>query len=560
MIQDKLIKIGTIESEHALWQASRVRAAIAELGYRTAIIPLPPSGDDVDNLNAALLSQTIDIGVYSMIDVPLCLQDGIVQAAVLERNEPYEVLLYKEADQVMTKYEGHVAANTSLRKAQWLNRYAKHSVDRTGGPIETQLQALKDSEWNGAVFSGSLLGDLDKLSENHLRLDWMLPAPAQDAIVACTRAEDTDCLEICADVNHEESELCTHIERDFMRALDGDYLAPIGALAEVSKNWRGVSQIELRGVLLSLDGQEKIEVNKSAKLSEAHMLGHDCAQDVIVDGGKAILDMVAIQTTKERKRRKPVPANKDVKTRAKTGAKKSPLPSGASVQTQKKSAPSPTDLISLVSTQKLADEHLAMLRKRYRVENLDFIQTVYSTIPPEAVRTDSMIIASTASVDSLLASFPRLNLRFKNIYCVGEKTRRLVEERLGRVLYTADTPRELAIYLCQNMSGRAITYFCSTLRRDDLPDLLAKHNIKVTEVPAYEMRNASHEIKRSVDGVLFFNPAGVRSYIQNNSTEVPVFCMGEITAVEANKHFENVQSTKLASTEHMLQLVNKHFA
>ena len=110
------------------------------------------------------------------------------------------------------------------------------------------------------------------------------------------------------------------------------------------------------------------------------------------------------------------------------------------------------------------------------------------------------------------------------------------------------------------MSGRAVTYFCSTLRRDDLPDILAKHHIKVTEIPAYEMRNTSQKIGRDIDGVLFFNPASVRSYVQVNSTDMPAFCMGDITAIEAGKHFKNVQSTKLASTEHMLQLVNKHFA
>ena len=148
-------------------------------------------------------------------------------------------------------------------------------------------------------------------------------------------------------------------------------MLPVGAFAEISKNWRGTFEIELRGVLLSLDGRTKLEVNKTAKLSQAQTLGAECAQEVLSGGGKFLMDENAKQIGFENARRKTVSQqDKSVKTRAVTGAQKTA--NQEAEQPLKKRTRRSTDLISLVSTQKLAEEHLAMLRKRYRVENLDF--------------------------------------------------------------------------------------------------------------------------------------------------------------------------------------------
>ena len=96
----KRIRIGTRESELALWQANKVRKELAILGYESVLVPIKSMGDIVldkplyelgvtgvftKNLDVALLNGEIDIAVHSFKDVPTALPAGIVQAAVLKR-------------------------------------------------------------------------------------------------------------------------------------------------------------------------------------------------------------------------------------------------------------------------------------------------------------------------------------------------------------------------------------------------------------------------------------------------------------------------------------------
>jgi porphobilinogen deaminase len=96
----KVIRIGTRDSQLALWQANKVRKELAALGYESILVPIKSTGDIVldtplyemgitgiftKNLDLALLDGKIDIAVHSLKDVPTALPNGIVQAAVLKR-------------------------------------------------------------------------------------------------------------------------------------------------------------------------------------------------------------------------------------------------------------------------------------------------------------------------------------------------------------------------------------------------------------------------------------------------------------------------------------------
>ena len=63
----------------------------------------------------------------------------------------------------------------------------------------------------------------------------MIPAPAQGAIMITALEEDEEIRTICAEINHEETEICTTIEREFLNRLEGGCTAPIGALAYLIK-------------------------------------------------------------------------------------------------------------------------------------------------------------------------------------------------------------------------------------------------------------------------------------------------------------------------------------
>ncbi len=296
----KTIRIGTRDSELALWQAHTVQNHLEKLGHKTQLIPVKSTGDIVldkplyelgitgiftKTLDIAMLNNDIDIAVHSMKDVPTALPKGIVEAAVLERANVKDILVHKGLDFLNSK--GTIATGSLRRKAQWLHKYPDHEVVDLRGNVNTRMQKLTNSNWNGAIFAAAGLERINLKPENYIDLDWMIPAPAQGAMLVVAKEEDTYCREALAVLNHKTSEICVHIEREFLRELEGGCTAPIGAFAKINKE-----QIYFVGALFSLDGSKKVEVIKEVKIGREEDFGKICAQEVLNNGGRDLMEEI----------------------------------------------------------------------------------------------------------------------------------------------------------------------------------------------------------------------------------------------------------------------------
>ena len=85
-----------------------------------------------------------------------------------------------------------------------------------------------------------------------------------------------------------------------------------------------------------------------------------------------------------------------------------------------------------------------------------------------------------------MSNFSAVELQFKNIYCVGRRTKKLIEKQIGKVKYSEKNAQKLAEYLTKEIKGQEVTYFCSDLRLDTLPKVLTENGITVNEVEAYK--------------------------------------------------------------------------
>ncbi len=294
----KVIKIGTRDSQLALWQAETVQNKLISLGYKTEIIPVKSTGDVVldkplyelgitgiftKTLDVAMLNGSVDIAVHSMKDVPTLLPTGIIQSAVLERANTSDILVYKELD--FLNSDGVIATGSLRRKAQWLHRYPSHKVVDLRGNVNLRLKKLEESSWNGAIFAKAGLERIKVLPEDYMELDWMVPAPAQGAVVVHTMENDNYTSEAVSKLNDGETDTCTQIERSFLRKLEGGCTAPIGALATINGG-----DISFEGVLFSLDGTQKISIkHKGIKVSEAITFAEKCANEILSNGGKDLM-------------------------------------------------------------------------------------------------------------------------------------------------------------------------------------------------------------------------------------------------------------------------------
>ncbi len=294
----KKIKIGTRDSELALWQAKTVEKLLNDLGYKTEIIAVKSQGDLLldkplyelgitgiftKTLDIAMINGEIDIAVHSMKDVPTALPIGIMQGAVLKRANANDILVYKNNLDFLEN-EGTIpiviGTGSLRRQAMWLNKYPKHKVVDLRGNVNTRLQKLSDNNWNGAIFAAAGLERLNLKPKNFIDLSWMIPAPAQGAMVVHAMINDEFSKNAVAELNDLETDICTYIERQFLRTLEGGCTAPIGALAIFNED-----EISFKGALLSIDGKQKIEVEKVVPIQDWKKLGFNLAQEILNNGG-----------------------------------------------------------------------------------------------------------------------------------------------------------------------------------------------------------------------------------------------------------------------------------
>lgn len=297
---EKTIRIGTRDSELALWQAHTVQKKLNDLGFKTTIVPVKSTGDIVldkplyelgitgiftKTLDVAMINGDVDIAVHSMKDVPTALPIGIVQAAVLERANTVDVLAYKGSLDFL-EGSGTIATGSLRRQAQWLNKYPNHKVVDLRGNVNLRMQKLADNDWNGAVFAAAGLERISLNPENHIALDWMIPAPAQGAMLVVAMGNDNFTLDALSHLNDIETEIATYIERQFLRTLEGGCTAPIGALAKYNDK---DDTIHFQGVLFSLDGKQKMEVDKIVPIEEWKKLGFYSAKEILDTGGAQLM-------------------------------------------------------------------------------------------------------------------------------------------------------------------------------------------------------------------------------------------------------------------------------
>ncbi|WP_299112176.1 hydroxymethylbilane synthase [uncultured Winogradskyella sp.] len=522
----KIIRIGTRDSQLAMWQAKTVQAQLEHLGHKTILVPVKSTGDLVldkplyelgitgiftKTLDIAMLNEDIDIAVHSLKDVPTILPKGIVQAAVLKRGNVNDTLVFKKNEEFLSARNAVIATGSLRRRAQWLNRYPTHTVVGLRGNVNSRLQKLEDNEdWNAAIFAGAGIGRLNLTPENSINLHWMIPAPAQGAIMITALESDEKVRAICAEINHEETEISTSIEREFLNRLEGGCTAPIGALAYIKNE-----EVNFKGILLSKDGTKKIEVSKVVPLGKHEGLAEFCADYIIGKGGKTLIDQL----------------QRSDKT------------------------------TNIYSTKKLTDDQLLFFHNDVVAESNDAIKISLNRIPKTVIRNEiqNVIITSKNTVEALLTNFSAPELQFKNIYCVGRRTKRMVEKRIGKVTHTEANAKKLADYLVEYMDGTEVTYFCSDLRLDDLPNTLALNNITLNEIEAYQTKFDADKVDSNLDGVMFYSPSTVESFLKQNKANGIAFCIGETTAKAAKNYFEDVRIAKVPTVESVIELVNEHY-
>jgi hydroxymethylbilane synthase len=301
----KKLRIGTRESQLALWQANQVKILLKQHGVESELVLIKSEGDldlttplyamgvqgiFTKTLDQALLNQRIDLAVHSMKDVPVNLAKGLAEAAVLERGNPYDLFIpHPDGENIqMEKHPPRTIASSSLRrKAQWIHRFGEDTIVPIRGNINSRLKKLENSSWSGAIFAAAGLERIGLRPVRAITLDWMIPAPAQGAVLVVCRENDSLTQTHCRAFHHEPTAFCVKTERDFLSTLMGGCSTPIGALAQMEGE-----DVFFRGNRLDESGEKMYVVEKRISLELAAGLGVAAAKELLGDGG-------FLQTNKE---------------------------------------------------------------------------------------------------------------------------------------------------------------------------------------------------------------------------------------------------------------------
>lgn len=307
MSKKKNIRIGTRDSELATWQAKQVAKQLEKLGHNTELIFVKSEGDlDLSTpltemggkgvftkaLDDAMLKDEIDIAVHSFKDLPTENPLPLKVAAIMERADPRDTLVTSEGTDFLhdPDYKAVIATSSNRRKAQWLNRYPHHEMTNIRGNVNTRLDKVQSKNWDGAIFAAAGLTRIDLGHHIDAYLDWMVPAAAQGAMAVMVREDDVEMEEIIAKLNHDETALCTTIERDFLHDMEAGCSAPVGAIAKIDDG-----EVHFKAVALTLDGSERFDYEHSLSVGKAGDLGHEAAQELLEKGAIKVIEEMKLQ-------------------------------------------------------------------------------------------------------------------------------------------------------------------------------------------------------------------------------------------------------------------------
>ncbi|KIO50666.1 uroporphyrinogen-III synthase [Flavobacterium hibernum] len=197
--------------------------------------------------------------------------------------------------------------------------------------------------------------------------------------------------------------------------------------------------------------------------------------------------------------------------------------------------------IQILSTKKLSGEQKqALVKANIEVTEADFIQTQNKSFELKDLN-ENLIFTSQNAVHSVLADPKWEELKNKNVFCVGLKTKILLSENGFNVVAYTGYAADLAEIITLIYRNESYTFFSGNLRRETLPQALKDSEVKFNEIQVYDTSLTPQKVKTSVNGILFFSPSGVESYLKDNTIKKETcFCIGETTADALHKITKNI--------------------
>jgi uroporphyrinogen-III synthase len=213
----------------------------------------------------------------------------------------------------------------------------------------------------------------------------------------------------------------------------------------------------------------------------------------------------------------------------------------------------------ILSTKKLSKA----LKKKFSDAKIELVEKNFIQTKSVSFKTPQLnnylIFTSKKAVKSVLKS-EVTNVHSISCLCVGSKTKNFLEKNGFKVIESADYAEELIQIIGAKYKNNSFTFFCGNIRKNTIPNYFQENKIAYNEFVVYETKLKPHKIKKEYEGILFFSPSGVKSFLENNSLDNKTcFCIGTTTAKALENRTKKIVIASQPTVENVITEVIKFY-
>ena len=238
-------------------------------------------------LEESLLSKKCDIAVHSLKDVPATLNKKFRVVSISEREDSADALVSENFNCIDELPENAIIGTSSPRRISMLKKYSSNfRIVEIRGNIQTRLKKMKDQKIDAIILAAAGLhrmGLKDKIKQ-YLPLDNFIPSAGQGILCIEYLESNYEIEKILTKHMIKKVQTCAEIERNFIKALDGDCMSPIGVHARFNKDI-----IEVCAYVSDIDGKNNIRTKYKNTSGKNVNAGVKLANIFIKQGAKKLL-------------------------------------------------------------------------------------------------------------------------------------------------------------------------------------------------------------------------------------------------------------------------------
>ena len=228
------------------------------------------------NIEKELQDKNIDIAVHALKDMPAIETEGLKTDSFLERNDAREILITMNKQKLSELKKNSIIGTSSFRREYQIKKIRSDlECKLIRGNVDTRIKKLKDGIYDAIILSyaGIKFLNFDKEISEIFSPEQVIPSAGQGIIALQSREDDEEIISVLKKINHNETFMRAHVERNILKVLEGDCETAVGAHSIIKDD-----KIIVEAELFSLDGTKRFYEKKTGKAEDFSQIGRELGQ------------------------------------------------------------------------------------------------------------------------------------------------------------------------------------------------------------------------------------------------------------------------------------------